>query len=148
VARLEAAAQALRRRPRALIVATLWHLLGWLSQVAETWFVLWLVGARVSVLAALAIESLATTARGAAFFVPSGLGVQEGAVLALARALGVAPEPALALAVVKRLRELAVGAPGLIAWAVAEWRLPARLKAAAVLLPPTAPSTRKVTTDA
>ncbi|HEX3902227.1 MAG TPA: lysylphosphatidylglycerol synthase domain-containing protein [Polyangia bacterium] len=120
VASLDAAMKALAHRRRALATAALWHFLGWLSHVVETWGVLALCGARVSFRAALAIESLSAAARAAAFFIPGGLGVQEGAVVYLCRHLGVAPEPALALGLVKRMREIAVGLPGLVAWAIAE----------------------------
>jgi len=133
VASLDAAMKRLARRPRALAAAGIWHLLGWFSQVVETWGVLALCGARVSWSAALAIESLSAAARAAAFFVPGGLGVQEGALFYLCRHLGVPPEPALALGLVKRLREIVVGLPGLVAWAIAERaplnRLRARLRA-------------------
>jgi putative membrane protein len=133
VAFLDVAMKRLARRPRSLALAALWHLFGWLSQVVETWGVLALCGAGVSWSAALAIESLSAAARAAAFFVPGGLGVQEGAVFYLCRHLGVPPEPALALGLVKRLREIVVGLPGLMAWAIAEraplGRLRARLRA-------------------
>lgn len=133
VAALDAAMKGLARRRRALATAALWHLLGWFSQVVETWGVLSLCGARLSWSGALAIESLSAAARAAAFFVPGGLGVQEGAVVYLSRHLGVPPEPALALGLVKRLREIVVGLPGLVAWAIAEratvGRLGARVRA-------------------
>jgi putative membrane protein len=117
---LDAAMRRLARRPRALTSSAGWHLLGWFSHVGETWMVLALCDAPVSWMAALAIESLSSTARGAAFFVPGGLGVQEGAVLYLCRRLGLPLEAAVALGVVKRLRELVVGLPGLVAWVFAE----------------------------
>jgi glycosyltransferase involved in cell wall biosynthesis len=74
----------------------------------------------VSWAAALAIESLAAAARGAAFVVPGGIGVQEGALVAVSAAFGIAVPTALALGIIKRGRELLVGAPALVAWGVAE----------------------------
>jgi putative membrane protein len=129
VASIDAAMKALARQRRALATAAFWHLAGWASHVVETWGVLLLCGARVSWSEALAIESLSAAARAAAFFVPGGLGVQEGAVFYLCRHLGVAPEPALALGLVKRLREIVVGLPGLVAWGIAERAPLARLRA-------------------
>ena len=79
-----------RRRPRALAVSSGWHIAAWLAQVVETWLVLKLLGRPVSWAAALAIESLAASARGAAFVVPGGIGVQEGALVAVGAAFGVA----------------------------------------------------------
>lgn len=127
--RLEAAVQGLLGRRRALAKAFGWHLAGWLSQVGETLLVLSLAGATVSLPTALAVESLSGSARALAFFIPGGLGVQEGAVVLLCRQLGVPAEAALTLGVVKRLRELAVGFPGLVAWMIAERHTPAALRA-------------------
>ena len=87
---IDRALRQMRRRPGVLLVASLWHLAGWLAQVGETWLVLRLLGHPVSWAAALAIESLAAGARGAAFVVPGGIGVQEGALVAVSAAFGVA----------------------------------------------------------
>jgi uncharacterized membrane protein YbhN (UPF0104 family) len=65
---------------------------------------------------ALAIESLSTAARGAAFFVPSGIGVQEVTIFSICRLLGIDMEDALALTIAKRAREILMGVPGLLAW--------------------------------
>jgi putative membrane protein len=127
--RLEAAVRDLLGRRRALAKAFAWHLVGWLSQVGETLLVLSLAGAAVSLPAALAVESLSGSARALAFFVPGGLGVQEGAVVLLCRQVGVPAEAALTLGLVKRLRELVVGFPGLVAWVIAERHTPAALRA-------------------
>ena len=110
---IDRALRQMRRRPGVLLAASLWHLAGWLAQVGETWLVLRLLGHPVSWAAALAIESLAAGARGAAFVVPGGIGVQEGALVAVSAAFGVAVPTALALGIIKRGRELLVGAPAL-----------------------------------
>jgi putative membrane protein len=127
--RLEAALHDLLGRRRALVKAFVWHLVGWLSQVGETLLVLSFAGAAISFPAALAVESLSGSARALAFFVPGGLGVQEGAVVLLCRQVGVPAEAALMLGLVKRLRELVVGFPGLVAWGIAERHTPAALRA-------------------
>jgi hypothetical protein len=44
------------------------------------------------------------------------LGVQEGGLILLGAVVGLAPEVALALSLVKRIRELLVGLPGLLVW--------------------------------
>jgi putative membrane protein len=112
-------------RRRALAASLGWHLGGWLSQVGESWLVLQLLGVPAPWRSALIIESLSATARGAAFFVPGGLGVQEGVVVAVGRHLGLPLEVALVLGLVKRLREVVVGLPGLLAWLlVARHRTP------------------------
>jgi putative membrane protein len=115
-ARLDAALRALFRRRRRLTAAFAWHLAGWLSQVGETWLVLALLGNPIGWPAALVIESLAATARAAAFFVPGGLGVQEATVVGIGQHLGLPVDSAAALGLIKRLRELCVGLPGVALW--------------------------------
>jgi putative membrane protein len=114
--RLDQAMTSLLARERALASAFAWHLVGWVSQVGETWILLALMNASVSFGAALAIESMATAARGAAFFVPSGLGVQEVTIVSMSRLVGIPMEAAIALGIAKRARELLLGIPGLVAW--------------------------------
>jgi putative membrane protein len=121
-ARLDAALRALLLRP-SLAPALGWHLAGWFSQIGETWLVLALAGHPTGWDQALVIESVAASARGAAFFIPGGLGVQEATVVGIARYLGLPMEAAVTLGLVKRLRELVVGLPGLIYWAYTERRL-------------------------
>jgi uncharacterized membrane protein YbhN (UPF0104 family) len=132
-AALDEALAELARRPRDIAVAALWHLAGWISHAGETWLALWMIGAPVSWTGAIAIEALSSTARAAAFFVPGGLGVQEGTLVYLCRSVGVPMHAAVVLALLKRAREIVVGALGLASWAAAERvslrRLVARLRA-------------------
>jgi putative membrane protein len=118
--RFNRAGRALLARRRALAAAFGWHLAGWFSQVGETWLLLGLFGVPVSLDVAFTLESLTAAARGAAFFVPSGVGVQEVTILSMARLLGVEMEPAVALGIAKRAREVATGVPGLLAWLLAQ----------------------------
>src|SRR5205807_652323 len=62
------------------------------------------------------LESLGQAARSAAFIIPGGLGAQEGAFLLIGGALGVPPDFALALSLVKRASQLLFGIPMLAAW--------------------------------
>lgn len=103
------------RRP-ALAGCAFWHLCGWIAGTLEVWVGLWLLGHPVSLVDALMIESLIQAVRGAAFFMPGALGVQEGGLILLGAVVGLAPDVALALSLVKRIRELLVGVPGLLAW--------------------------------
>lgn len=107
-----------RRADLALAFAL--HLVGWFAQVFETWLILRLIGSAVSAAGALAIESLALAARSAVFVVPGGVGVQEGALMLLAAPFGIAAPVALSLGLIKRMREVVVGAPAVIAWSIAE----------------------------
>jgi putative membrane protein len=119
-AAVDRALRSMRGRPHVLLASAAWHLAAWLAQVVETWMVLRLLGRPIGWVAALAIESLAASARGAAFVVPGGIGVQEGALVAVGAAFGVSTPAALALGIVKRGRELVVGAPAIAAWVIAE----------------------------
>jgi putative membrane protein len=107
---------------RAMAAAVALHLLSWLAAAAEIWLVLLCIGVPIGVRAALVIESLSHALRGAAFFVPAGLGVQEAALVELGGLFGIAPEAALALALARRLREVALGVPALLAWQALELR--------------------------
>jgi putative membrane protein len=114
--RLDEPLQAIYRDRRAVGAALSLHELGWLLGALETWIALRLMGMPVSASAALVLESLSRGLRAAAFPVPSGLGVQEGAYIAVGAVLGIPPETALALSLVKRAPDLAIGLPGLLAW--------------------------------
>ena len=52
----------------------------------------------------------------AAFLVPGALGAQEGGFLLVGTLLSLPAEGALALALTRRVRELAFGIPGILAW--------------------------------
>src|SRR3954466_14866249 len=108
-----------RRIPLASAV-TAGHMLAWTLRAGETYIALRLMGQDISVLDAVMIEGLLSAARTAGFLLPAGLGIQEGALLLLCGWAGVPGHIALALALVKRARELGVGLPGLAAWAVLE----------------------------
>ena len=86
----------------------------------EVWLAMMVLGHPVSLAEALVIESLTQMARGAAFAIPGALGAQEGALVLVSGALGIGPDVAVALAAAKRLREVCVGVPGLIAWQIGE----------------------------
>jgi putative membrane protein len=100
------------------------HAASWLGHAGEVWLTLWLMGAPTGIAEAVLLESLSLAARSAAFLIPSGWGAQEAALIALAGVTGLPAETALALGLVKRAREFAVGLPGLVAWGIAEGRLP------------------------
>ncbi len=61
-------------------------------------------------------------ARSAGFAVPGALGVQEGGLIVVCGLFGIHPDMAIALSMLKRLRELVIGIPGLIAWQLSEGR--------------------------
>lgn len=99
-----------------------WRLLGWVMGATEVWVILYLLGRPISVAEALVLDALTGAVRTAFFFVPGGLGVQEGALMLLGGTLGVAGETMLAAALVKRAREVSMSIPGLLAWNLVETR--------------------------
>lgn len=99
-----------------IVTCVLFHWLGWTAGVLEVWAGLWLLGHPVSFLDALMLESLIQAVRGAAFFMPGALGLQEGGLILLGAMIGIGPEVALALSLIKRIRELMWGLPGLLVW--------------------------------
>lgn len=102
-------------RPRMTGAITL-HLIGWLIGSLEVWVCLSAMGFQIGFLEAVVIESLAQAVRGAAFAIPGALGAQEGGLIALCAIFGIPAEAALGLSLVKRVADLGIGIPGLIAW--------------------------------
>lgn len=99
---------------RQVIASFLLSLVGWIVGTAEVWLICHFMGFPVSWVDALLLESLGQAIRGAAFFVPGSLGVQEGGYLLLAPLVGLPAGAALALSLAKRTRELLLGVPGLV----------------------------------
>jgi hypothetical protein len=96
------------------------HVLAWLVGTGEAWLAMQLMGRPLPILVVLALEATVFAVRGAAFAVPWAAGVQEGGYLALGVALGLPPEVALTLSLVKRLPDVLAGLPGLALWRWAE----------------------------
>jgi glycosyltransferase 2 family protein len=76
----------------------------------------------VDLTSAIAIESLVYATRSAAAFIPNALGVQEAAYAVLAPLFGVGAEFGLAVSLLKRARDIAVGVPILLIWQAVEGR--------------------------
>ncbi len=106
------------RQRRTVMVAAMCHLAAALGRSIEAWLILSIMEYEVSVLDAVMIEGLTGAFRTIVFFLPAGLGVQEGAIFILCSWIGVPPTAALALALVKRAREILVGTAGLLAWVI------------------------------
>lgn len=123
--------QALYRDRRALAMACNVHLLAWVLGALEVWLILHFMGAPVSMQQALVLESLGQAVRSAAFLVPGGFGVQEAGFLLLGALYGLPPGAGLALSLVKRVREVAIGLPGMLWWQVLEGHRLMRRKDAA-----------------
>ncbi len=105
-----------------LSVCFFWRLGGWIAKSGENWLFFSFAGVPISLQDAVILESISTAFRSAAFFIPGGLGVQDGSLLVIGSFLGLGADNVMALALVKRFRELGVGIPGLLWWLQIEGR--------------------------
>jgi putative membrane protein len=104
------------------------HLIGWICTGVAGWITYHLLGVPIDFDDALAIEALLAAATAVAFLVPVSAGVQEAGYAGLGAIFGVAPELSLAVSLVRRARDLALGVPILLIWQFFEVR---HLRAAA-----------------
>lgn len=119
---LDAAIRALYRRTGPVLLSLLLHMAARGALAIEVWVAALLIGVDLSVADAVLVRALAGVLRGAAFFIPAGVGVQELGYVALGSFVGVSPEVMLALALAVRAREVMIAAPGLLAWQRIEMR--------------------------
>lgn len=114
--------QQIWRNHHGLSASFLVHLAAVFLGASEVWVALLFMGHPVSVAQALAIESLGQGTRAAAFVLPGGIGVQDGTLIAACAIFGIPAEVALAMALIKRVPDLALGLPSLLAWQALEGR--------------------------
>jgi len=108
-------------RQRARFVASVAvHFFGWVASALEVWVALWLMGSALEVAEVLVIESLIFALRSVSFFVPWSAGIQESGYVVVAGIFGLSPDIALAISLIKRGRDLILGAPVVLAWQVGE----------------------------
>lgn len=119
---LHEAIVAVYQQPRRLCLACGHHLISWLLGGVEVMLALHVLGIEVDLREGLIIESLGQASRAVGFAIPGSLGVQEGGYILVCGLLGVGPQAAIELSLVKRIREVVVGVPGLIAWQIIEGR--------------------------
>jgi putative membrane protein len=117
---LDASVVQLYSQRQRLLRSFLWTLLGWFLGTGEVWLALYFLGYPVGWVEALLIESLAQAVRGAAFLIPGALGVLEGGYIVLGSLIGLPSTVGLTLALARRVRELCLGIPGLLAWQFTE----------------------------
>lgn len=115
---LHAALIARQSDRRAMLRALALNTASWALGTAEVWVILRALGATPGLEACFVIESLAMAARSAGFAIPAAVGAQEGGFVLACALFGIGTETALALSVLKRLRELIVGGSALVAWQV------------------------------
>jgi putative membrane protein len=112
----------LYRQPRRILACAADHFISWALGALETWAALTVLHVAAGLREAIVIEGLGQAVRGLAFFVPGALGVQEGGYLLICAMFGISAPNALALSLIRRIRELSLGVPGLILWHYMEGR--------------------------
>lgn len=120
--RIDRAIRVMYRRRGAIIACFFWQLAGWIAGAGELWLALQFLGHPIDIADAIALEAMIQAVSSVAFFVPGALGVQEGAFLLVGGALGLDAPTALALATARRVRDVVVFFPGLLAWQAREGR--------------------------
>lgn len=118
--KLDRAVAAFYGRPARLFSCTFWSFIAWGVGALEIWAALHFLGYNASISDAIILEAMIMATGSAAFFVPASLGVQEGTFLIFGRLLGIPDETCLALALVRRSRDILLMVPGLLIWQVQE----------------------------
>lgn len=113
---------AIYRRRMRVIAAFLLHLVAWVFSACGAWVALRFMGTDLPMSSVLTIEALIFTLRTVAFAIPGGVGVQEAAYVLIGPLFGLPPSAGLALSLVKRARDLAIGVPALLVWQAGEVR--------------------------
>ena len=127
---LDRAIRGLYARRRAVAMCCAWTIISLVGGSGEIWIALHALGLPATLVNALILQSMALTIRSAAFAVPGGLGVQEGGYLVVGNLLGIPGNAAFALSLIARMRELALGIPGLVVWQMIEGRRLLRARSA------------------
>ena len=111
---------ALYQKPARLTLSSVLHLAAWVLGGVGVWAGLWFAGRHMSLRTIMGVESLVYVVRTITFATPMGLGVIEGGYVVVGHLFGLTPEFALALSLIKRVRDIAIGVPALAIWQVME----------------------------
>jgi putative membrane protein len=117
---IDEAVVATYRRGPALLGSGALRLIGWAAGAGEIWLAMHFLARPFSLADCFILESLSSAVRAAAFMVPGALGAQEGGFVLFGALFGLPPDIALAVSLSKRVRELALGLPGLVVWQAIE----------------------------
>ncbi|MBE1237615.1 flippase-like domain-containing protein [Phaeovibrio sulfidiphilus] len=104
------------RHRRAIFACSFWQFLGWTFGAVEIGVALYFMGQHTLWADPVIVESIVQAASSSAFVVPGALGVQEASFVVVCGWLGIVAETALALALVRRARDVVLFVPVLIVW--------------------------------
>jgi putative membrane protein len=119
-AHLDRAVHTIYRRKKQVLLCLLWLLITWFLGIGEIALGLYFLGHPLGLLECFMLEALIQAAVSVAFAVPGALGVQEAGFLLFGQMLGLPADIAVALAVVRRCRDVLLFIPGLIVWQIQE----------------------------
>ncbi len=106
----------LYKSPRRLSLGIGFHFLSWLLGGFEVMAAFHVIGVPVGFRQCLIVESLGQAFRALGFAIPGALGIQEGGLVLVCALLGIEQQTAIELSLLKRVREIVLGVPGLLAW--------------------------------
>jgi glycosyltransferase 2 family protein len=113
-----------RRHPKRFASALIFFFANWVGGALEVWLVLYLIGTPVPLAHAWVIESAVVLIRSSTFFIPAHLGSLEAVTVLVTAAFTGSNEVGLALALVRRARELFWSGLGLAVGGWYNWRRP------------------------
>ncbi|MBV9273787.1 MAG: flippase-like domain-containing protein [Verrucomicrobia bacterium] len=105
---------------KSIAICALFEMMSWFAGAFEVWIGLQALGVGGGFGRGVILEGIGQGLRSAMFFIPGALGIQEGGYLIVGGLLGIPGETALALALIRRVRELSLGIPGLVVWQAIE----------------------------
>lgn len=120
IGQLDRAIHGIYRRKKRVLFCFVWQLISWGSSTGEVWLGLAFLGHPISLLDSFILEALIQGTSTAAFAVPGALGVQEAGFLFFGHILGLPADISVALAVLRRCRDVILFVPGLIVWQIQE----------------------------
>ncbi len=113
---VDAAIRVSYARTKALVSCSFWQGLSLLGGAGEFWVILRLLHEPASLRLVVMLETLIQALQSAAFIVPGALGVQEGGLVAVGAAAGLSAEVALAVSLIRRVRQVVVSLPVFLVW--------------------------------
>jgi putative membrane protein len=116
----QGAMESIHASPLRIFISVVLHLFAWFAGAGATFVAVRLMGVRLGYESIVCIEALLCAVRSAAIFIPNALGVQEAAYAMLMPFFGLGAPVGLALSLLKRARDIAIGIPILLVWQAAE----------------------------
>jgi putative membrane protein len=103
-------------QPRRLAAGLLLHAVGWIWSGVGVWLALRLMDVEVDLWKVLTLEALISAVKSVAFFTPGALGFQEGAYALIAPLFGLTGAETVAISLLRRAKDLVIGAPAILVW--------------------------------